>query len=219
MPGRGRRGKGGRFFVMPKMVACVVLLAMNAKNGWLTLIAAAAMTSLVALASPTPAASGGLPDRVAVRDGSGASLELRLARMVMRGEFVSGFGWRRHPMGGGGAHHDGIDIKAPRGAPVRAAAAGIVVHIGWGRAFGRYVRVRHGDDLETLYAHLARVPKSLKAGHRVTPEDVIGFVGSTGRSTGPHLHFEVRRDGKPLDPLTGEPRRRPIKKKARVERS
>jgi murein DD-endopeptidase MepM/ murein hydrolase activator NlpD len=158
-----------------------------------------------------------LPQNVTVHQAQAGKLELRLDRLVAGGELVSGFGWRRHPMGGGGAHHDGIDIKAPRGAPVRAAAPGTVAEIAWGSNFGRYVRLRHGDQAETVYAHLSRVPKSLKVGQRVGDDDVIGFVGSTGRSTGPHLHFEVRQNGRPIDPLTGTPRRT-VKKAGKTRR-
>jgi murein DD-endopeptidase MepM/ murein hydrolase activator NlpD len=147
-------------------------------------------------------AQAGLPESVAVDDGKGNSFDLRLANVVEGGQLVSGFGWRNHhPMGGGGASHAGIDIKAPRGTPVRAAAPGTVVEISWGADFGRFVRLRHSDRLETVYAHLTRVIKPLKVGDQVTPDDIIGHVGSTGRSTGPHLHLEVRRNGKPIDPL------------------
>jgi murein DD-endopeptidase MepM/ murein hydrolase activator NlpD len=147
-------------------------------------------------------AQAGLPESVAVDDGKGNTLDLRLAAVVEGGQLVSGFGWRdRHPMGGGGASHAGIDIKAPRGTPVRAAAPGTIVEISWGSDFGRFVRLKHGERLETVYAHLTRVTKPLKIGDEVTPEDIIGYVGSTGRSTGPHLHLEVRRNGKPIDPL------------------
>lgn len=165
--------------------------------------------SIAVQAADVPRGCGGQP-------ADPAKLELCLERLVEGGELVSGFGWRRHPMGGGGAHHDGIDVKAPRGTPVRAAWAGTVTRIGWGENFGRFVQIRHGDNLQTVYAHLARVPKTLAVGQGVTEHDVIGFVGSSGRSTGPHLHFEVHREGKPVDPTTGEARRPP--KKARGAR-
>ena len=150
-----------------------------------------------------------LPPRATVSDGKGGQLELRLADIVEGGVLVSGFGWRReHPMGGGGAPHAGIDIRAPRGAPVRAAARGTVVEIAWGYDFGRFVRIRHSPRLDTVYAHMTRVTRSLRVGDTVTPDDVIGQVGSTGKSTGPHLHFEVRRSGTPIDPLNLRPSRR-----------
>lgn len=147
-------------------------------------------------------AQSGLPDSVTVDDGKGNTLDLRLATVVEGGQLASGFGWRsHHPMGGGGASHAGIDIKAPRGTPVRAAGPGTVAEISWGSDFGRFVRLKHGERLETIYAHLTRVAKPLKVGDTVTPDDIIGYVGSTGRSTGPHVHLEVRRGGTPIDPL------------------
>lgn len=142
-------------------------------------------------------------------------MALRLAGLVEDGQLVSHFGMRRHPMGGGGASHAGIDIKAPRGAPVRPAAEGTVIEVSWGQDFGRFVRIRHSDRLETVYAHMTRINKPLVAGQSVSPQDVIGFVGSTGRSTGPHLHFEVRRAGKPIDPMgiKEERKAKPVKAK------
>ena len=180
---------------------------MNIRIGCHRVILGLAALGLAAAFAPTRGVASSLPETVTIRGSGDRSVELCLARMVEGGEFVSTFGWRRHPMGGGGAHHDGIDIKARRGTAVRAAAEGRVVQVGWGRDFGRYVLIRHEGSFETVYAHLGRVPKTLRAGATVTPDDVIGYVGSTGRSTGPHLHFEVRRDGKPIDPITGNPAR------------
>jgi murein DD-endopeptidase MepM/ murein hydrolase activator NlpD len=82
----------------------------------------------------------------------------------------------------------------------------------WGADFGRYVRVRHSDRMETVYAHLTRFAKPLEIGQAVTTDEVIGYVGSTGRSTGPHVHFEVRRAGKPIDPLAKPVRAQPERK-------
>lgn len=142
-------------------------------------------------------------------DGKGQTLDLRLAGVVEGGQLVSRFGMRNHPKGGGGVSHAGIDIKAPRGSPVRPAAAGVVVERSWGADFGRYVRIRHSDRMETVYAHLTRFAKPLEIGQAVTMDDIIGYLGSTGRSTGPHVHFEVRRAGKPIDPLLKPVRAKP----------
>jgi murein DD-endopeptidase MepM/ murein hydrolase activator NlpD len=172
-------------------------------------MAIAAVAAFVSFAAAPHARAADVLASGAIDDGG--KLALQLDRLAEGGEVVSGFGWRRHPMGGGGAHHDGVDIKARRGAPVRVPWAGTVGKIAWGKNLGRYVVVRHPDGVETVYAHLGRVPRMLKAGQRVTEDEVIGFVGSTGRSTGPHLHFELHRDGKPIDPVTGQPRR-PLKK-------
>jgi murein DD-endopeptidase MepM/ murein hydrolase activator NlpD len=175
---------------------------------------ATAVVAVVGCASPHRSHSlqaaeaplgGALPQSVTIDDGKGVTLDLRLAGVVEGGELVSRFGMRKHPMGGGGASHAGIDIKAPRNSPVRPAADGVVVERAWGPDFGRFVRIRHGDRMETVYAHLTRFTKPLEIGQVVTVDDVIGYVGSTGRSTGPHVHFEVRRVGKPIDPLNTKP--------------
>lgn len=146
-----------------------------------------------------------LPPLVVFDDGTGRRLPLHLAGLTEGGQLVSGFGWRGGRMGGRGAFHEGIDIAAPRNTPVRAAAVGTVAAIGRDRGYGRYVLIRHSGHLQTLYAHLNKVATAV--GRRVTPEDVIGYVGSTGRSSGPHLHFEVRRNGKAIDPVVLPPTR------------
>ncbi len=114
------------------------------------------------------------------------------------GRFSSGFGPRANPMGSGHGFHTGLDIAARLGTPVVAAAGGEVVHAGPAGSYGNLITVRHPDGTETRYGHLSAV--NVEVGDRVTAGAAIGAVGSTGRSTGPHLHFEVRRDGKAVDP-------------------
>lgn len=143
-----------------------------------------------------------LPHALYLDDGSGRKFHLHLATVVEGGRFTSGFGTRRKPMGGGHAHHDGIDIAAPMGTPVRAAAGGGIVALGVRGDYGRFIQIRHSHRLETAYAHLSRFAQGLKAGDLVKRDDVIGYVGSTGRSTGTHLHYEIRIDGRPVDPLS-----------------
>lgn len=142
-----------------------------------------------------------LPHAVLLKNEKGRRHHLHIARIVRGGKYTSGFGARRHPMGGGGSHHDGIDIAARRGTPVRAAAGGYVAEIGWRGSYGRFIRIRHSDHVETAYAHLSRFARGLKAGRRVRQDAIIGYVGTTGQSSGPHLHFELRRHGQPIDPL------------------
>ncbi|MCS7186166.1 MAG: peptidoglycan DD-metalloendopeptidase family protein [Armatimonadetes bacterium] len=115
------------------------------------------------------------------------------------GPIVSGFGYRVHPIFRRVKFHYGVDISAPSGTPIRAAADGVVVFAGWRRAYGNTVIVDHGNGLATLYAHCSRVLVS--EGEVVKQGQVIALVGSTGLSTGPHLHFEVRRYGEPINPL------------------
>jgi murein DD-endopeptidase MepM/ murein hydrolase activator NlpD len=116
------------------------------------------------------------------------------------GPVTSPFGIRTHPTTGEDSLHDGIDFGAACGTPVRAAAAGTIVSVGRSPAYGLRVVIRHGDSLDTSYAHLSDT--SVEVGDAVTTSTVIGKVGSTGLSTGCHLHFGTRRDGQRIDPLT-----------------
>jgi murein DD-endopeptidase MepM/ murein hydrolase activator NlpD len=113
-------------------------------------------------------------------------------------EFTSGFGIRSDPFLGRPAMHTGLDFRAAMGDPVRATANGKVVSSGWAGGYGRMVEIDHGNGLSTRYGHLSDI--SVKVGDQVKIGQVIGAVGSTGRSTGPHLHYETRIDGEAVDP-------------------
>ena len=115
-----------------------------------------------------------------------------------RGVFTSGYGIRRHPIFRIRRMHTGQDIAAPSGTPVQAASDGRVIYTGWFGGYGKIVVVDHGDGVSTLYAHLSRI--LTRSGARVRRGEVVGRVGSTGYSTGPHVHFEVRVNGRPIDP-------------------
>lgn len=110
----------------------------------------------------------------------------------------SSFGWRRNPVSGRHSMHEGLDFVAPRGAPIRAASGGLVVRSGAQRGYGKMVEIDHGNGLRTRYAHASSL--LVKAGDIVRQGDLIAKVGSTGRSTGAHLHFEIRMADYPLDP-------------------
>ncbi len=112
----------------------------------------------------------------------------------------SGFGMRRHPVLGYSKMHKGVDFAAPRGTPIYAAGDGVIEKMGPFSSFGNYVRIRHRGDLKTAYAHLNGFKSGLRAGSRVKQGQVIGYVGTTGRSTGPHLHYEVMNSGKQVNP-------------------
>ena len=112
---------------------------------------------------------------------------------------TSGFGMREHPILGGRRKHDGVDLAAPIGTPIYATADGVVGKASWFGGYGLCVEIEHGGDLETRYGHMSRL--NVAEGQTVRKGDVIGFVGSTGRSTGPHLHYEVRVDGVAVNPI------------------
>ena len=112
----------------------------------------------------------------------------------------SGFGFRRHPILGTVQRHEGIDFSAPLGTPVRAVGDGAVIRAGYGGSFGRMIEIRHRDGIVTRYGHLRSFAQSLREGQVVTLGQVIGFVGSTGLSTGPHLHFETLVNGVSKEP-------------------
>ena len=111
----------------------------------------------------------------------------------------SGFGNRRDPFTKRLARHTGVDLSAPRGTPILASAGGTVRYAGYRRAYGNTVEIDHGRGLVTRYAHASKV--LVRAGQVVLPEQAIAMVGSTGRSTGPHLHFEVLRNGTYVEPM------------------
>ena len=95
--------------------------------------------------------------------------------------------------------HEGVDLGAPYGSPIEAAAAGTVIYAGWLGGYGNLTVIDHGGGLATAYGHQSRIGVSV--GQQVAQGEVIGYVGSTGHSTGPHLHFEVRVNGQAVDPL------------------
>lgn len=122
------------------------------------------------------------------------------SRMPLEGaQLTSGYGMRTHPVLGGRRQHTGIDLAAATGTPVYATADGIVSRADWYSSYGLYISVEHGASMQTRYAHLSRL--AVAAGDNVKKGDLIGYVGSTGRSTGPHLHYEVRVEGIAVNPI------------------
>ena len=142
-------------------------------------------------------------------DGKTAKRKLR-ATPVNGARLSSGFGRRKHPVLGYRKMHKGVDFAAPRGTPILAAGTGVVERANRYGSFGNYIRIRHTDGYKTAYAHLKGFAKGVKKGARVRQDQVIGYVGTTGRSTGPHLHYEVHHNGKAINPrklaqLSGKP--------------
>ena len=131
----------------------------------------------------------------------GQSIKKTLMKTPIDGaRMSSGFGMRRHPVLGYGKMHKGVDFAAPTGTPIYAAGDGTIQRAGRWSSFGNYVRIRHRDGLETAYAHMSRIAKGVKPGARVQQGEIIGYVGTTGRSTGPHLHYEVLVKGAQVNP-------------------
>ncbi|WP_183614907.1 M23 family metallopeptidase [Novosphingobium hassiacum] len=112
---------------------------------------------------------------------------------------TSGYGMRTHPVLGGRRAHKGIDLAAATGTPIRASADGVVEKADWFGGYGLFVELDHGGAMETRYGHMSRV--AVAEGQQVRKGDIIGYVGTTGRSTGPHLHYEVRVNGEAVNPV------------------
>lgn len=151
-----------------------------------------------------------LTKAVDARDDSLSSIEAKILQQSVLKDMLpnsnpintafnsSSYGWRIDPFNGSKAFHEGLDFTANTGTPIRAAADGIVSAAEQGGAYGKIVKVEHGAGLETRYAHTSKI--LVKVGERVTKGQIIAEVGSTGRSTGPHLHYEIRLNGAALDP-------------------
>ncbi len=134
-------------------------------------------------------------------DPKGSSIKRTLMKTPVDGaRMSSGYGMRHHPVLGYNKMHKGVDFAAPRGTPIYAAGDGVITKAGRNGSYGNYIRIKHNSKLDTAYAHLNNIKSGLRAGSRVKQGQVIGFVGTTGRSTGPHLHYEVLLNGKQTNP-------------------
>jgi murein DD-endopeptidase MepM/ murein hydrolase activator NlpD len=139
-------------------------------------------------------------------DADGRSLRKWLMRTPIDGaRLSSGFGPRRHPILGYNRMHRGVDFAAPTGTPIYAAGDGVLTYAGRKGAYGNYIQIRHNDEFSTAYAHMSRFADGVKKGSRVRQGQVIAYVGSTGRSTGPHLHYEVLQNGNQINPMSIKP--------------
>jgi len=134
-------------------------------------------------------------------DGKGNSVRKSLLRTPINGARISsGFGMRRHPVLGYSKMHKGTDFAAPTGTPIFAAGAGVITYYGVKGGYGNYTQIRHNAEYSTAYGHASRFNKKFRVGSKVKQGDVIAYVGTTGRSTGPHLHFEVLYRGTQINP-------------------
>ncbi len=142
------------------------------------------------------AVTNSLETLVALRE---AASQLPLWRPLPAADITSGFGTRMDPFLNRPSLHAGVDFRSTEGAAVRATAIGTVTEAGPTGGYGNMVEIDHGNGITTRYAHLSAI--AVKAGDKIETGDVVGYVGTTGRSTGPHLHYEVRVDGEPIDPM------------------
>lgn len=134
-------------------------------------------------------------------DATGQSAKRLLMKTPIDGaRLSSGFGTRKHPILGYRRAHKGVDFAAPRGTPVKAAGDGVIERANRYGSFGNYVKIRHSNGYQTAYAHLNGFARGIRAGKRVRQGDIIAYVGTTGRSTGPHLHYEVHLRGTAVNP-------------------
>lgn len=129
-----------------------------------------------------------------------AKLEETLVFPILAPRLSSGYGNRAHPIFKATKHHSGLDLAAPEKSHVRSVLKGMVIFAGTLPGYGKIVSIKHNDKFVSLYGHLSSI--EVKAGDQISAGTVIGRVGQTGHATGPHLHFEWRRDGKPINPLT-----------------
>jgi murein DD-endopeptidase MepM/ murein hydrolase activator NlpD len=140
-------------------------------------------------------------NRVEYFDSKGNSVRKSLLRTPINGARVSsGFGMRRHPILGYSKMHKGVDFAASTGTPILAAGAGTIIYMGIKGGYGNYVQIKHNNDYATAYGHASRFNKKFRKGSKVKQGDVVAYVGTTGRSTGPHLHFELLYKGSQVNP-------------------
>lgn len=132
----------------------------------------------------------------------GVSIRTNLLRTPVNVVRISShFGMRKHPVLGYSKMHKGVDFAAAPGTPIYAAGKGTVQFIGWKSGYGRFILLKHNGQLSTAYAHASKFAKNLKRGSKVKQGQIIAYVGSSGRTTGPHLHYEVRVNGKQVNPM------------------
>lgn len=129
---------------------------------------------------------------------AGVTVSIPSLKPVRDYRLTSNFGYRSDPFRGSRRRHNGLDMAGPVGTPIYATADGIVGRAQWVGGYGKYIEINHGNEIQTRYGHMSRL--NVSANQRVKAGDLIGYMGSTGRSTGSHLHYEVRIAGEPVDP-------------------
>ena len=133
-------------------------------------------------------------------DFNGKSVKKALMKTPINGaRLSSSFGMRKHPIDGFTKMHRGTDFAAPKGTPIMASGDGVIVRARWCGSGGNCIKIKHNSTYSTVYAHMSKFASGMKSGRRVKQGQVIGYVGSTGKSTGPHLHYEVIENGKKIN--------------------
>ena len=136
-------------------------------------------------------------------DGNGKSVKKALMKTPINGaRLSSAFGMRKHPIDGYNKMHKGTDFAAPMGTPIMASGSGVIIRARWCGGGGNCIKIKHNSTYETIYAHMKNFARGIKEGLRVKQGQIIGYVGSTGKSTGPHLHYEVVENGKKINSQT-----------------
>ena len=138
-------------------------------------------------------------------DESGRSIQKALMKTPINGARLSSkFGMRKHPIDGFNKMHRGTDFAAPKGTPIMASGDGVIVRAQWCGGGGNCIKIKHNSVYSTIYAHMSKFAKGIKNNVRVKQGRIIGYVGSTGKSTGPHLHYEVIKNGKKINSQTSK---------------
>ena len=191
-----------RSIVRPLAILAILgsATAANAADGEVT----AATLAASAVSAPIPAPGDpqfrSLFNSWRLADGEGGAVaSIPSQKPVEALSLSSTFGVRSDPFSGRARRHDGVDIPGPMGTPIYATADGVAEHAGWSNGYGNLVKIDHGAGLETRYGHMSRL--AVNEGDHITKGQIIGYMGSTGRSTGSHLHYEVRIDGAAVSPL------------------
>lgn len=213
--GRGAKPWDGRVENMKIFHANASTAVLTALAGILSMAAAPAQAETAGYVAPVaaPAAGAGVSsestdrqfqqlfaswDRAGQRTATTTSVAVPSRTPLDNYRMSSNYGMRTHPVLGGLRGHKGVDMAAPTGTPIYATADGVVSKAEWFSSYGNFIAISHGAELETRFGHLSRM--AVSAGQRVRKGDLVGYVGSTGRSTGPHLHYEVRVAGMAVDP-------------------
>ena len=136
-------------------------------------------------------------------DVNGKSIKKALMKTPINGaRLSSSFGMRKHPIDGFNKMHRGTDFAAPMGTPIMASGDGVIIRAKWCGGGGNCIKIKHNSTYQTVYAHMSKFANGMRVGRRVKQGQVIGYVGSTGKSTGPHLHYEVIENGKKINSQT-----------------